>query len=627
MIQAIMKIGRWVGEQNTLTGSIENFIQNPNEKGNIHKVIKIIIVRERDTYEFQNVEVEELRERYIDKYLYRRGSSSGADVTPTAKLAGDITKTFKNKILRSLQDIVRDSDLFEFDDKEREQLTVINEILIEKSEMITEQLEERAKELDKKEGAILTFVVRDNDAIKYIGDFELFRKVLITRAKEKYFSQYGKKSLGKNQRCLVCQNKQAEVYGFVNTYNFYTADKPGFVTGGFRQQDAWKNYPVCFDCACNLELGKNYLNENLRFDFYGFRYLLIPKPFSTAVMADSFNVFEDIFEHRASDMINTRFEQQFINRLTNAEDEILEFVSEEKDYISFDFLFYREKQAAFNILLHVEDIVPSRLRKLFDIKKKIDAIDIFEREVSKKDGKRTIFFNMGILRNFFPYVSKTQSYDKHFLELTGKIFSRRPIDHDVIMKAIVRKLRANFVQDQYFKIDCLRGYMLLNYLAILGILHKGGQIMDIKPIEDLNTDFWSPEADFQKKAGLFFDAHQGFFSDSEKKVCFLVGLLVQKLLNIQWVEKNAAPFRSKLQGLRLNESLIKKVFYNAQEKLEQYKKNYYRDLESLISQYMITAGPKWKLTNDEISFYFTLGMNLADLFKTKKEDEDNDRPE
>ncbi|MCD6273233.1 MAG: hypothetical protein J7K30_10410, partial [Deltaproteobacteria bacterium] len=64
-----------------------------------------------------------------------------------------------------------------------------------------------------------------------------------------------------------------------------------------------------------------------------------------------------------------------------------------------------------------------------------------------------------------------------------------------------------------------------------------------------------------------------------------------------------------------------------QAKLEQYKKNYYRELETIISQYMTIGDKNWLITNDEISFYFTTGMNLADLFKTKKEEEDNDGPD
>jgi len=627
MIQSIMEIGQWTGEREETIGSIFNFIQNPNEKGNIQKVIKILIDQRKDGYFSNGVEMEEFRNKYLDKYLYRRGSSSGADITPTSKFAGDIEKTFKNKILRSIQDIIKEGKNLGFDTEEQRQINQIYNALLSAESSIIKKLKERSDEIETGEGAIITLVFQKDGESHYIGDFDLFHKVLKIKAKEKYFKQYGKQSLGNDQECTVCQKNQAEVYGFVNTYSFYTADKPGFVTGGFKQQDAWKNYPVCFDCACKLELGKKYLNENLKFNFYGFQYILIPKLFSNTIMENALDVLEDIYEHRASEMIEAGFDQRFINRLTNAEDEILELISQEKDYLSFDLLFYREKQAAFNILLHIEDILPSRFKRFFKLKARLDAIDIFKNEVSKKDGKRLLIFNFSILRNFFPYISKTRSYDKHFLELVGKIFSLRPVDYHFIIKAIVTKLRSGFVNNKYLKIDCLSGYMLLNFLAALKILSKGGKRMNVKLIEDLKDSFVSEQAGMSEKISLFFKRHGCFFDTPEKKASFLVGLLAQKLLNIQWLDKNASPFRSKLQGLRLTESLLKKIAYEAQEKLEQYKKNYYRELENIIAQYMIAGGSKWSLTNDEISFYFTMGMNLVDLFKTKKEEKNNDEPE
>ena len=150
--------------------------------------------------------------------------------------------------------------------------------------------------------------------------------------------------------------------------------------------------------------------------------------------------------------------------------------------------------------------------------------------------------------------------------------------------------------------------------------------MEITPIRELQESFGSDDISLSEKIDLFLNAYRGFFDNAEKKVCFLVGLLVQKLLNIQWKDKNATPFRSKLQGLRLTEPLIRKIFYQTQDKLEQYKKNYYRELENVISQYMISSGSKWLMTNDEIAFYFTVGMNLNNLFITTREETENDGP-
>lgn len=622
MIQSIMKIGEWAGGRDGATGSIMNFVENPNAKGNIQKVITILIEQHNGEYRFNTVEVEEFREKYLAKYLYRRGSSNGPDVTPTSKFAGDMAKTFRKKILQSVSKIKKEGEKLGLNADELKKIKQLHAILSMAETDVLERLERRAAEMEKGEGSIITLVFQENGTRRYLGDLPCFQKALRNKAREKYYKQYGKKALGHDQRCFVCQQERAEVYGFVNTYNFYTVDKPGFVSGGFKQKDAWKNYPVCFQCATSLELGKKYLHEHLRFNFYGFQYLLIPKFFNDKVMADALEALEDIFEHRAAEMIRAGFEEKYITRLTSAEEEIFDLIKEEKDNVSFDLLFFREKQSAFNILLHIEDILPSRFNKLFAVKAKLDAIDIFRKEISRKDGKRLLFFNFKVLRDFFSYVSKTRSYDKHFLELVGKIFSLKPIDYHFIIKAITRKLRSRFVKNEYTKIDCLAGYLLLNYLADLKVLSKGGILMEVQPIEELKAGFGSPETGISEKISLFFEAHSGFFDNAEKKACFLVGLLVQKLLNIQWHDKNVTPFRSKLQGLRLTESLVKRISTEAQNKLEEYKKNYYRELESIIAQYMVASGPKWHLTNDEISFYFTMGMNLADLFKTQKEDDD-----
>lgn len=628
MIQSIMKIGRWVRENGNSEDLIRDFIQNPNEKGNISKVFAIVLKQQKKGFVYDRVNVEEFSETKLIKYLYRHGSSRGSDVTPTSKFAGDMEKTFKNKIHKCIGDIEKEKSSIGLTSDEQRIITQTNKALSASEKDIIISLQKQLEDIDQKKGSILTLAFTGNGGKQYIGDMELFRKILQNKAKEKYYKQYGKESLGQDQICSVCHEKQKEVYGFVNTYNFYTVDKPGFVSGGFKQRDAWKNYPVCYDCAVNMEQGKKYLTENLNFSFYGFNYLLIPKFITGRLIEESMDILEDAFEQKASELLKSGFEKKFRYRLTSAENEIFDLISEQEDYISFDFLFYAEKQAAFNILLHIEDVLPSMFRRLFQIKAHIDQIDIFKKiKTDKNDEGKRLVFNFGILRDFFPLISKKRTYDKNFLELAGKIFSYKPIDYNFVMQAIVRKIRPAFISNKSTKILCLKGYMLLNFLAKLGILSKGGVKMDIKIIDDIKESFSSDDKTYSEKIEKFFTAHGGFFDCAPKKACFLTGVLVRKVLNIQFKANNATPFQKKLHGLRLSESIIKNVSKEAQAKLEQYKKNYYRELETVISQYMTAGGNNWLITNDEISFYFTTGMNLADLFKTKKEEEDNDGPD
>ena len=137
------------------------------------------------------------------------------------------------------------------------------------------------------------------------------------------------------------------------------------------------------------------------------------------------------------------------------------------------------------------------------------------------------------------------------------------------------------------------------------------------------------ETDAAKQAELFFGEFSDFFNNDAKKAIFMEGALAQLLLNIQRLpevmnaQPGKEPFRSKLQGLKLDERVAKGLLPAIQNKLEEYGKNYYKDLERLISEYMIQAGDRWSMSKDEISFYFVLGMNLSDKFKSKKKEETN----
>ena len=128
----------------------------------------------------------------------------------------------------------------------------------------------------------------------------------------------------------------------------------------------------------------------------------------------------------------------------------------------------------------------------------------------------------------------------------------------------------------------------------------------------------SEEKEIKERVELFFNKFSDFFNINVKKAIFLEGVLTQYLLNIQYQERKATPFRIKLKGLKLDEKQIKKLLPEIQNKLEEYGKNYYRDLESIISNYFISSGNDWNVSNDEISFYFVLGMNLSNIFKKEK---------
>jgi len=247
-------------------------------------------------------------------------------------------------------------------------------------------------------------------------------------------------------------------------------------------------------------------------------------------------------------------------------------------------------------------------------------------EDKKKTGEKSLEFNFDIVRTVFPYkkdpkTKKWVGHYKYFLDIVNKIFTNKPIDYYFLIHFIIREIRDEFINEHKTKISSkvstLKGFMLLNYLNKLGILKnaKGGQEMTENKAAILDC-FSDEELDIRIKG--FFDEFADFFNSNAKKAVFLEGVLVQYLLNIQYQERKATPFRVKLKGLKLDERQIKKLLPEIQNKLEEYGKNYYKRLEEILSRHLIAASNAWEMTNDEVSYYCVLGMNLAGEFKLEK---------
>jgi len=626
MIDAIKEIGRYSVEKEgkSLKNPLDILVDNPTNKFT-KNILFIEIINNNNQFEYNGINNEEYSKNNLKKYLYKKGSPNGTDITPTAMIT-DIKKTFKKKIFNWFEDH-KEVGL----DDNQNFLVKIGNCLRKNEDQILTDLEEKYN----KESNVVSLKINN----KYIGDYHIFGEILVNKAKEgfyftKSFSGKNQYSKSNNQICSVC-NKKTEVYGFVNTFNFYTVDKPGFVSGGFAQKDAWKNYPVCLDCALLLEEGKKYMEEedNLRFDFYGLKYFLIPKFAGEVNENTKIKVLEKIEKQK-----NPKYRDNEIIRLTNAENEILNMLEKESNYMNINFMFYDKSNSAFNILLYIEDILPSRLSLLFYIKEEIDKKNIFKEcpvpglENKKKTGEKPLEFNFEILRTFF-YSTQNKEWisKKYFLDIVNKTFTNKQVDYDFLMKFIVQKIRDEFLNKHPTKISTLKGFMLLNYLNDLKILKmEKGDKMEESTIREFEENKENIK-EIEKKINSFFDEFRDFFCNNDaKKAVFLEGVLAQKLLNIQRLPEvsNAKPgkepFRHNLKGLKLDEKEIKRILPKIQNKLEEYGKNYYSSIETTISNHLVSAGNDWKMSNDEISFYFVLGMNLAYKFKKEKENKEGE---
>lgn len=564
------------------------FVENPNESGNYNTVLEIIIDKD---FNYVETRVSEFKSEYIPKYLYKRGSPNGPDFTPTARITKP-DKTLKNKIVGSFKETIRNY-------KKTHDVSFLENILntlISNQEKILKDIESK---LDSKKDSILT-VVYDN---KYVGDIEIFRDKLKKDAVKSYYLIDGKESRKEGKVCSICKEKNKEVYGNANIFKFYTVDKRGYVAGGFKKLDSWRNFPVCSDCAVELELGKRYLDENLSFKFQGRDFYLIPK----LVFEKDLPIVLKRLERLKGEILEKTYE--------TVEELIFKRLQTLENYMSFDLLFYETSQSALNIKLSVQEVLPSRFRKLYEGLTNVNAL---MRDCSASEKLRVDFRYLNAL---FP----RKTHNRYFLEVVDIILSDKRIDYKFIISHITNHIIESFNENEgkFFYHETIKSYGFLIYLRLLNILFKErGQVEKMEKFYWDIKDYGSREELFQN----FFKENMDFFSSPDKKAVFLVGLLTQKLLNVQMAKEKRAPFVNRLKGLKLGQKDIKRLLPEIQNKFIEYDAQYYRDVQALASSYLMKAGEKWTITDLDIPFYFSMGMNLERHIKlsNKEEVEDND---
>jgi CRISPR-associated protein Csh1 len=322
----------------------------------------------------------------------------------------------------------------------------------------------------------------------------------------------------------ICGKKSTVTYGFCSTYNFYSANEYAYIAGGFRQEDSWKNYPVCPTCATYLRTGKEWIQKHFQRYFYGNTYLLFPAP---TIERYDFSPMLDEIQHNFADLSLKQKNEKNIQRSLEMEDEVFETLAAQKDQATFTFLFFKESNSEFKILQEAEDILPSRFRKIINAKKAVqdydkypefkDLIGLYQKKIPDN-----LSFNFAIIRTFF-----NNKFNNDFLDITTKILKNRIIDKQFILHQIINIISEKFRQNQLFY-EIQKAMIFLKFLYALNLINKQPNKLEVK---------------MENKYEDYFRVHPEFYDADWKKAVFLTGVLAQNVLDIQWQERGATPFR------------------------------------------------------------------------------------
>lgn len=573
MMTAIKEIGQMIIEKEN-KNNLDVMIEDPNIKGTYNKVLCITLEKMYTKYTYNGIAIEDYDKSKVPRYLYRGGAKNAENYSLTAILTEKIDGTIDRKILGWFNSI--SSIKGELPKDEIDFLSNIEKELKDHSDDIKAAVKAFRDEYPKKEKFILTVVIKENSAVRYPGDIDLFVRLFMNK-----INIADAKGVINDKVCSICGIKRGTILNKINVYTFYTLDKPGYITGGFDKELAWRNFPVCPECKLALEEGRKHIETNLAFRFCGIPYYLIPK----FIMGKG-TVAEDVLDIFSSSDKVIALKQQNAIRLTADEEDILYYLKDAKDTITLNFLFLQTMNSAERILLFMEDIFPSRLKRIFNAKAYIDKI--FNKN-----------FTFNVIRSFF-YKSepnkRSSDLDNYFFDITDRVFKGRPIDYKFMVEFIMKKVRNEFINDQYFYSSINDGLMSLMFLMTLDIIKMEVHNMEPRLFDEL------------------FTKYNQAFQMPLKRGLFLLGALTELLLRKQYADRETKPFLKELKSLKMNEKDIKGLLPKVQNKLIEYDAfdKGKRILAAEASHYLMEAGDGWKLNTDELNFYFSCGMNLAD---------------
>lgn len=590
MLNSLYELGKlWIEKENL--DAIDILVDAKKLQKNTKKVILVELDKVSDnSFEFNKVSLKDYDPKDNGKYLYRFGSPSGTDVTPSCLLNDNIHKPFNNRFLKWFKK--NSDDNF---------IEAIYNNLYENKDSIFEDVLENKGGLDasNSKNVILTLGINNDGELNYLGDFEIFRDKLKSVAFKDYYHTSRNKDIKGIGACFLCDS-QKEVFGLVlpsMNFKFSTIDKKGNLSD-FNVQNQWKQVPICGECALYLEAGKKFVEKFLSFKEFGLNFYVIPN-----FLFNPQDSFDEIFNRIVRFENSDNYEDVVIK-----ESKLFTIVDDLDDSLEFKFLFYNNpKTSVFNIENYVESTLPTWMNKIFNCQKSIISLEIFSEDSIKKnitkkyDGDILNVVNQretykiskhnwlfGFLRTFF----LTYSF-KFYLELVTSVLSEKKINSDFLLSRFMEVIRNNFSNEKpiAFKMNILKSLALFSLLSKLNLL-KGGNIL------------------FNNDINLNGNLVDSILDGYDKKACFLLGALTRRLTYKQYKSLNSSPFEKKLYGLSLDEKKIKKLYPMVINKLREYN-SVYITLEENIAFNLLNAEDNWELTRDETSYYFSLGYTLS----------------
>lgn len=627
MIHQFAELGQFYLEREGVKDELIQYAFDPSAKFRSKEILLLVF----SANGFEKVRVYEYDEDRRLCCLYRPGPSNGWDATPTTRMAtvkkgqestidAEIGKKL-SRIARSINEALEKGE--DLPTWESEALALMRDHLQAPKDQkdsasgdprstIFARLREAHPDL--RQAAILSVAWQCSEGeVRWVGEFKAFKQALLRKGRESGSSKKTIKGDVKGVgQCCICGKREVEVRGLLKVWEppLYTTDKPGSVAGGFDEREAWRNFPACPDCCAKVDFCGERIKKELSFDYYGFKYLLLPSP----VQLTPTEAY-----HALRRLVSARVDRRASKRLTEVEDELFEIVAEEDNRLQIDLLFYQPDKQSFRPALYVSGLLPSRFQKLFRAQDRVDRHPWLQ-ELSPKpftEGR----FTFGCFRKVYPQARGGSTFDDDFLAATRAALELRPHRADRMIEIGIRWVQEDYLERKAWPFrlaDLFRSLLFFDELT-RGDKERSQPMMIV--------DYGDTEqADRVRQ--LFQQAPETsrLRTDAAAQACFLVGACCGRIETIQSLVRGTTPFEGKYKGFRLNQADVQRLFIAAKDKAKAYGPDKERIVSGLLScaaSALAATAEHWALGPDEISYYFALGHALRS--RLAKEQENGER--
>ncbi len=633
MLNALYQIGKYQREKSN-KNKYEHLL-SLSDLSSCEKIIAIVFeLKDENTVDFVDVHSEDYSREKGTKMLYRSGSSRGGDHAPTSRVTRLYTSMEEKENESSNDSLAR---MFEYGwFKKYSDKSDLTESIKKTYDQNEKRIREKIGEVyggmdsDVRSNLVMTVKLIEDGEEKWVEDFKVFKKALEDIIVEKeWIQKYQVDSKGDGV-CSLCDSK-GEVYGFVFPFAFFTVNPTGFAPD-LKQERTHQRLPICKECGFTLSCGKNYLADNeFGFDVYfSDRLQYYPIIEGHGEISDYPSV-QKVFEYveSAKENVENMKEDEEGKEggsnfpLLTTEDYVTDIAIQESDKpITMHYLFFTQQQSQQRIQKYINDIPPTYLKQIKECINKVKESYLYRNsDQILSDGFEMKYSKHGWLNSLVIQILPDTDEISDF-SLSGFNYAMRILTEDMfreeeLFSLFMKEMRRLFRNDSGERRYALSTFFFYNFLNELNLLRCDN-------MKEQTQTFWN---EHDVPAEEFFDEYGEAFSTPERRAAFIEGVVTGLFLMIQAKQRGGStPFRKKLGGLQLDERKLQQIFTDLENKYAQYDAELaHKDLRDFASHCLLEAEENgWNIRRDELSYFFSLGMNLSGIFKSKKEGDDED---